>query len=185
MHTVQPLGRFPGLPPSALSAEQVATLDGLVDGRGIIPAPYRFLIASPTVVKHLGALGTELRKTGELSKREMEIVILVTARHLGSSFVQAAHRRIGGEAGLSDAVMTAILAGTTPELPDPRERAAYEITEALHRHTSVPPEQAKAAELQLGLKSIAEIIAFIGNYTVTCYTMRFTDTQAPAPKSGA
>lgn len=185
MHKVPSLGRFPGLEASALSAEQVLTLDELVDGRGMIPAPYRFLIASPKVVQHLGALGTDLRKTGELTRREMEIVILVTAQHLGSSFVKAAHRRLGGLAGLSDDIMDAILEGRVPDLADPRERAAYEVTVALHRDAAVPQEQANAAERVLGLKTIAEIIAFIGNYTVTCYTMRFVDAQAPARPAGS
>jgi 4-carboxymuconolactone decarboxylase len=174
---IGPLGRFPGIKASALTVEQTKAVEDLVGGRGSVPAPYRFLIASPMVVEHIGTLGTDLRKRGELTDREMEIVILVTAVHLRSEFVKAAHRRAGGKAGLSDEIMDAILGGKIPNLPDERERNIYDITVALHQDVPVSQSNAEKAEKALGLKIVSEIIAFIGNYTITCYVMRFVDAR--------
>lgn len=178
MADVHGLGRFPGLASTSLDDEQRGALARLESGRGNVPAPYRFLIASPLVVDHLGALGTDLRKRGDLTDRELEIVILVTAQHFRTPFVQAAHRRLGRRAGLSEAVIDAILEGRAPALDDERERCAYRLAVALHAEPSVPQALAAEAEHTLGRKMIAEIIALIGNYTATCYTMRFVDAQA-------
>jgi 4-carboxymuconolactone decarboxylase len=174
---IGPLGRFPGIKASALTAEQTKAIEALVGGRGSVPAPYKLLIASPMVVEHVGTLGTDLRKRGEVTDREMEIVILVTAYHLKSAFVMAAHRRAGAKVGLSDEIMDAILSGKVPNLPDERERACYEIAIALHQENPVSQAKAEKAEKVLGLKTVSEISAFIGNYTITCYVMRFVDAK--------
>lgn len=179
MSDVLPLGRFAGMASTALSERQRNALDMLVDGRGTVPAPYRFLIASPLVVEHLGALGTALRKEGELSFRELEIVVLITAGVLQTPFVLAAHREIAVKAGLAEETIEKLIAGAEADLNDPREKMTCDLAKALHRYASVPQGLAKDSEAVLGSRAIAEIIAVIAVYTATCYTMRFVDAQPP------
>lgn len=179
MKDIAPLGRFPGLKASELSPEQVAAIETLVGGRGAVPAPYRFLIASPKVTRDLGQLGIDLRQDAKLTPREREIVILVTATELGSEFVKFAHRRTGVSVGLPDDILDAILAGRTPVLTDDHERTVYKLAISLHRDNPVPQDKAEHFEKMLGNRMVADVIGYIANYTATCFVMRFVDSKPP------
>jgi 4-carboxymuconolactone decarboxylase len=181
---IRSLGRFRGLKAASLSAAQSAVLQRLTSDRGSVPAPYRYLIASPVVVEHVAGLGTQLRQSGELTDRELEIVVLVTARHFRTEFVEAAHRRISRKVGLPDSVIDAILSEVAPTFSDAREARVYELAKALHENPVLSERAAAEAEQSLGAKMIAEVIAVIGLYTVTCYTMRFVAASASEVGAG-
>jgi 4-carboxymuconolactone decarboxylase len=173
MSTIPALGREPPLDPGQLTPEQREVVDELAGARGALPAPYRFLLHSPDVARGIGGLGTRLRESGVLSPREYEMVVLLTARHLGCEFVQRAHERIAPTLGLDPREVRALLEGTF-QASDPREAAVCEVTQALHAHARVPDAIAARARQTLGARGVAEVIGYIGIYTVTCYTMRYT-----------
>lgn len=177
MPDVASVGQFPGFKAAELSAEQVEVLGEIAEGRGAIPTPYRFLIVNPVIALALGNLSIALRTKGHLTPRERELVIVVTAHHFKNAFIQAGHHRMGLEEGLPKAALDAIINDQVPELSDPRERAIYELTFALHNEVPLSKEKAERAEKALGLKSVAEVIAYIGNYAANIYTLRYVDMK--------
>ena len=182
MPDVDPVGRFPGLKAGELSAEQIEVLDQITEGRGRVPVPYRFLIVNPVVARAFGALSIMLRKQGVLTPREREIVTVVTAHHFKNAFIMAGHHRMGMEAGVPKAALDAIINGQVPDLPDARERAVYELAFALHNEAPLSQDKAERAEKALGLKSVAEVIAFMGSFAMNVYTLRYVDMR-PAGKA--
>ena len=181
MPDIPAVGRFPGVKESELSAEQKEALGLIAEGRGAIPTPYRFLIVNPVVARALGTMSIILRTEGHLTPREREILIVVTAHYYKNAFIQTGHYRMGMEEGVPKAVMDAIINDQVPDLPDPRERAVYELTLALLNEAPLSQDKAERAEKALGLKSVAEVIAYMGNYAANVYALRYVAMQ-PAVK---
>src|SRR5258708_39801490 len=110
------MSRLLDLTPDQLSAEQKNIFEQLVAGRGRILGPYRVWIHSPTIASGMEQIGTFLNKRSTLSQREVEMVIIMIARHWQGDYVQAAHVRLGKEIGLSPARGDALVAGSQPPL---------------------------------------------------------------------
>ena len=94
------MSRLLEIPPEKLTAEQKTVFDKLTAGRGRILGPYKVWIHSPTVAAGMEHIGTYLNKRGSLSPREVEIGILVIARHWDADYVRQAHIREGKRVGL-------------------------------------------------------------------------------------
>ena len=105
------MNRILEIPPEKLSPEQTTVFNQLVAGRGRILGPYKIWIHSPTVASGMEHIGTFLNKHSSLSKREVEIGILVIAQHWNADYVRQAHIREGKAAGLTQETIDAILAG--------------------------------------------------------------------------
>jgi 4-carboxymuconolactone decarboxylase len=180
---VERIGRFAGYTLDTLSGEQAASLKRLAQDRGGVPAPHRFLIASPMVVDHIAGLGTAIRRHGDMTLREIELVVLITSAKFGVGFVRETHKAIGVKAGLSAAVMDAVLAGKVPDELPPREKAICELALAVH-HGAVGEELSARMTKMLGNKLIAEVIGLMGVYAVTCYALRFVDAKAEEAGNG-
>ena len=110
------MNRILEIPPEKLSPEQTTVFNQLVAGRGRILGPYKIWIHSPTVASGMEHIGTFLNKRSSLSKREVEIGILVIAQHWDADYVRQAHIREGKAAGLTQETIDAILAGGDPEV---------------------------------------------------------------------
>src|SRR5262249_50891040 len=114
----------------------VQGLDPLADGR-VRDGAHRHLSQQALVAvaargrDGMEHIGTYLNKRSSLSPREVEIGILVIARHWGGDYVLQAHIREGKKQGLTQATIDAILAGADPKLEDPHERAVHGFATAL------------------------------------------------------
>src|SRR4051812_28878407 len=140
------MNRLIDLPPEQLTADQKTVFDKLTAGRGRILGPYKVWIHSPTVAAGMEHIGTYLNKRGSLSAREVEIGILVIARHWDAAYVRQAHIRLGKEVGLSDEIIDAVLNGRDPKLADPHERAVHRFAAALAAGAKLP--DAEFAEIE-------------------------------------
>src|SRR5438874_2913197 len=103
-----PMNRIAEIAPDALTPEQAKVFDQLTAGRGRILTPYKVWIHSPTVASGMEHIGTFLNKRSSLSPREVEIGILVIARHWQGHYVMQAHVREGKKVGLTQKVIDAI-----------------------------------------------------------------------------
>jgi 4-carboxymuconolactone decarboxylase len=167
------------LAPGDLTAEQTTVFDRLTAGRGRILGPYKVWIHSPTVASGMEHIGTYLNKRSTLSTREVEIGILVIARHWQSQYVIQAHIRDGRKAGLSDEIIDAVLAGTDPKLTDPHERAMHGFATALVANKTLSDEEFAAIEQVLGRDGVAEVLVLLGYYTSVAMAMRVHDVPPP------
>src|SRR4051812_15190641 len=99
------MDRILDVSPNELTSEQKTIFERLVAGRGRILGPYRIWIHSPTVASGMEQIGTFLNKRSTLSEREIEMVIIMIAKHWQGDYVQTAHVRMGRKVGLPDAVI--------------------------------------------------------------------------------
>src|SRR5579883_125201 len=175
------MNRLIDIPPEKLTAEQKTVFDNLTAGRGRILGPYKVWIHSPTVAAGMEHIGTHLNKRGTLSTREVEIGILVIAQHWDANYVRQAHIKAGKAAGLSDAIIEAVLAGRDPQLTDPHERAVHRFAAALVAGAKLSDAEFAEIEKALGRAGIAEVLVLLGYYTAVALAMKVHDVPVPAP----
>ena len=176
------MNRLVDLPPEELTAEQKTVFDKLTAGRGRILGPYKVWIHSPTVAAGMEHIGTYHNKRGSLTTREVEIGILVIARHWDAAYVRQAHIKAGKAAGLSDEIIDAVLAGRDPKLADPHERAVHRFAAALVAGAKLGDAEFAEIEAALGRDGIAEVLVLLGYYTSVCLAMKVHEVPIPAPQ---
>ena len=173
------MNRILEIPPEKLTAEQKTVFDQLTAGRGRILGPYKVWIHSPTVAAGMEQIGTFLNKHSSLSKREVEIGILVIAQHWQADYVRQAHIREGKAAGLTQDTIDAILAGTDPKLADPHERAVHAFAKALVSSTKLSDAEFGEIEKALGRDGVAEVLVLLGYYTSVALGMKVHEVPIP------
>ena len=175
------MNRILEIPPEKLSSEQSKVFDQLTAGRGRILGPYKIWIHSPTVASGMERIGTFLNKFSSLSKREVEIGILVIAQHWQGDYVRQAHIREGKAAGLSQETIDAILAGKDPKLADAHERAVHRFAAALVSGAKLSDAEFAEIEQVLGREGIAEVLVLLGYYTSVALAMKVHEVPIPQP----
>ena len=173
------MNRILEIPPDKLTPEQATVFDQLTAGRGRILGPYKVWIHSPTVASGMERIGTFLNKRSSLSKREVEIAILVIAQHWQGDYVRQAHIREGKAAGLAQDTIDAILAGGDPKLTDAHERAVHRFAAALVGGAKLSDQEFAAIEQALGRNGVAEVLVLLGYYTSVALAMKVHDVPIP------
>lgn len=174
------MNRLEDIAPEAMTAAQKTVFEQLVAGRGRILAPYRVWIHSPDVASRMESLGTYLNKRSTLTTREIEIAILVIARHWQSPYVINAHIREGMNVGLTREQVDALCAGHDPKLTDAHEKAVYDFSFETVGGSKLSDQ--RFAELAEALRrdSLAELLVLLGYYTSVALAMKVHDMPSPA-----
>jgi 4-carboxymuconolactone decarboxylase len=175
------MSRLLYIPPEQLTPEQKTVFERLTAGRGRILGPYKIWIHAPTVAEGMERIGTYLNKHSSLSKREVEIAIIMIAQHWDSPYVRAAHIRDGKAAGLTQAQIDALLAGGDPGFTDPHERAMHRFAAAQITRTKLSDAEFADIEAALGRNGIAEVLVLLGYYTSVAMGMRVHEVPVPTP----
>jgi Uncharacterized conserved protein len=173
------MNRIKDIPPAEMTNEQTAVFEQLTAGRGRILTPYKVWIHSPKVASGMEQIGTFLNKKSSLSEREVEIGILVIARHWQAGYVQQAHIRMARDVGVADSAIDAICAGKDPKLTDPHERAVYTFAAALVTGTKLSDAQFGEIEAVLGRAGVAEVLVLLGYYTSVALAMKVHEVPIP------
>jgi 4-carboxymuconolactone decarboxylase len=175
------MNRMLEIPPDKLTPEQTTVFNQLVAGRGRILGPYKVWIHSPTIASGMEQIGTYLNKRGSLSPREVEIGILVIARHWDADYVRQAHIREGKRVGLSQEIIDALVTGDDPKLTDPHERGVYDFAAALVSGAKLSDARFSDIEKVLGRNGIAEMLVLLGYYTSVALAMKVHEVPIPQP----
>lgn len=167
------------IPEDNLTDKQRKVFDDLVAGRGRLLTPYKIWIHSPELAAAMETIGTFLNKKGSLSEREVELTIVIIATRWEGTYVQAAHVKRCLELGYPQAAMDAIKEGETPDLPDPREKAVYDLCQiAMAPGGGSDEVYDRAAEL-LGRDGLAEVLALLGYYSAVAMAMKLHRVPVP------
>ena len=97
---------------------------------GIVGGPFTAYIRLPKLFEAAQGLRESLA-SGPLSAREQQIVNLTVARHWGARYPWFAQARRSLTVGIPQAVIDAINARQTPDLPDARERTCHAVAREL------------------------------------------------------
>ena len=162
-----------------MNVEQARVYDAAKASSGIVGGPYYAYIRLPKLFEACQNLRASLA-AGPLSRREQQIINLVVARHWNARYPWFAQVRGALAVGIEQAVVDAINARKTPNLPDAREKTCYVVASELLANKGLSDETYAAAEKTLGLESLVALVATTGSFSMTCMTAGTFKIDPPA-----
>src|SRR3954462_7662920 len=168
-------------PTDSMTPEQRTVHDRIVSGpRGRIQGPLRAALHNPELADKWQALGALLRYGTSLPPRLSEIAILVTGRACNSPFEWYAHRIEGEKAGIEPAILDALLAQVEPPGMSADDALVWRYAVELNRHKSVSDATYAAALARFGERTVVELTALVGYYTMVAMTLNCHEIPLPA-----
>lgn len=166
--------------PEAMNAEQRRVHDQIVSGaRGRIQGPLRAALHNPELAERWSALGELLRYRTTLPPRLSEIAILVTGRACHSPFEWYAHRKEGERVGLEPPLIEALLAQQVPAGLGEDEALVHQFASELNRWKSVSDATYARALSRFGERTVVELTALVGYYTMVAMTLNAHEIPLP------
>jgi len=166
--------------PEELDAEQRAVYDRIVTGpRGRIQGPLRAALYNAELADRWQALGALLRYRTTLPPRLSELAILVTGRACNSPFEWYAHRIEAEKCGIEPAIIEAILNQQDPPGLSVDDRLIHDYAVELNRYRSVSDRTYRATLQRFGERSVVELTALIGYYTMVAMTLNCHEIPLP------
>ena len=162
-----------------MNAEQARVYDAAKAANGPVGGPYYAYIRLPKLFEAAQGLRACLA-SGPLSRREQQVVNLTVARHWGARYPWFAQVRASLAVGIEQAVIDAINARKTPNLPDARERTCFVVASELLANKGLSDQTYAAAEKTMGLESLVALIAATGAFSTTCMTANTFGIDPPA-----
>ena len=169
--------RLPPIPAHELTDEQQRATAEFSAGRGYPPlGPFCVMLRSPEVMLRAKAMGDYLRYRNRLPKDVSEMVILQTARGWTQSYEWVAHSKFAREAGLDEAIITAIADGRRPIALSEVQAAAYDFTAELQVNKRVSDPTYARAVAAFGEPGVIDLIGVQGYYTMLAMMMNVART---------
>jgi 4-carboxymuconolactone decarboxylase len=178
-HTQPWVERLPMPPAESMTDAQRAAAQALIDGpRKAVFGPFIPLLQSPVLMERIGSLGEYLRFDSAIDARVRELVTCAVARHVGNQFEWVMHAAAAVKAGVrSEAIEALRLGRRAAPLADDEQLALDFALEQLQNNGVSQPTYA-AAETRFGQRTVVELSALVGYFTMVCWVMNVAHTPA-------
>ncbi len=172
---------------SQVAAEHQAKFDAIAASRGRVGGPFQVLLHSPKVAERTAHLGAYLRFESPLPEDLRELATLYMARESNCQYEFAAHAPQAREAGVSEAVIQAIIAGRMPDGLTPEQTTVLNYAQELSRSHRVSDATFQSALSLFGIEGLTEFTALLGYYAMLAFTLNAFDvppvgTPPPLPE---
>ncbi len=173
--------RFKPLTWETMTPAQLQMAESVMSGkRGSMQGPYNVLMRSPALGQLAQQFGAHTRFNSSLPLVLNELAILLVARFWNSQFVWWAHRRIAAEAGLDEALITAIATGQTPQGLSPDVAAVHGFCHELIQTRRVTDAAYAALVGKFGEAGVVDLMGTMSYYTLV--SMSLNVDQYPLPE---
>jgi len=158
--------RFKPLAYDQMTPEQkkMADLVMSVKIQGGTGGPFNVLLRSPALGEAVVRYGEYVRFRSPLPAKLNELAALITTRYWTAQFPWYAHHRAAVQAGLKEAIISAIAEGRRPESMTPDEEAIYNFCTELLKTSEVSDATFRAAKDKLGEAGVVELLGIVGYY---------------------
>jgi 4-carboxymuconolactone decarboxylase len=152
----------------------------LSSGDAGLAGPFNAMLYAPPVGHALQGLGVAIRFHTQLADRVREMAILVVAQAWDSAYERESHELIGRDAGLTEAELEALRAGTDPGFTVKEEQVAYSVVRALTSPgADLDDEEYDTAVNVLGEQGLVELTSLVGYYATLALQLRVFRVPAP------
>lgn len=166
--------------PEDMNADQRRVYDKIVSGRrGKIQGPLRAALHSAELADRWQALGEFLRYNTSLTPRQSELAILVTGRACNSPFEWYAHRKEAEAVGIEQSIIEALLEQRWPDRLSDEDASIVRYASELNRYDSVSDATYAAALAHFGERTVVELTALVGYYTMVAMTLNAHEIPLP------
>jgi 4-carboxymuconolactone decarboxylase len=153
--------RFPPIKYQDMTPAQKAMADRAMAGRGAI-GDFNIVLRSPELADAL-RFGTRTANSA-ISAKQSELAILISARLWTTQFEWAVHHRAAVQAGLSEAIVSAIAEGRRPASLAPDEAAVYNFLRELFDTKQMSDATFAATRSGLSDQGIMDLFGVVGFY---------------------
>jgi 4-carboxymuconolactone decarboxylase len=163
--------RYTPLTPETLTRAQKPVYDAIAAARhGSVPKPFHVFLQSPELADRAQQLGALVRYRTGLPARLSEIAILVTAKHWEAQYEWSVHEGEARKAGVTEEVIRAIASGARPVLAGD-DAVVYDFATSFYTKRDVPDDVFKKAVDAFGQKTVVELAAILGYYSMLAIVM--------------
>ncbi len=162
-----------------MNDEQGRVFDEAKAAGAPVGGPYWAYVRLPRLMRASQEMGNALRET-PLPARERQIAVLTAIRHWNAKYPWAAQARNSLSVGVEQSVIDAINARKEPDLPNPRDRLAYQVAKELVGNKGLSDATYAAAEKAFTLEELIALIAAIGQFSMVCCTANAFDLDPTA-----
>lgn len=168
--------------PAEMSTEQKSVAERIKAsiGRPEIGGPYSAWIHRPELASRILQLSNYFRESSVPPRLRM-LAVLLSIRHWGADFPWSAQVPRALEAGLSQAVVTAIGEGKTPSFGDLDEEAVYQLATELLERRGLSDATYRRALDRVGEGALVELVAAIGHFSTVSLTAVAFDIHPARP----
>lgn len=174
--------RFPVIPPEQMTSRQKEVADAIAGGpRGGLRGPYLALIHHPELADKLQALGEHLRYGAAISPANIEMVVLIVARHMNCQYEWFAHERIArNTTDLADSIIKALQINAVPPEMTGEQATLYRFSKEVIAHGQPTNSTYDEAIKHFGREGVLDIISLVGYYSLIA--MVLNTSQIPLPE---
>jgi len=156
--------RFRPLTSQELTPEQRTMVANTLRNQSSLAGPTNVMLRSPVVGDLAYQMYTELRTHSPLPRKLHEFAVMMVAREWTVQFQWYIHSRAAVQAGLSQSVADAVMAGKHPTGMKPDEEAIYNFCDELLRLKQVSDGSYKAAVDQIGEHGVVDLMGVMGYF---------------------
>ena len=174
------MSRIPPVTRQRVKPELRAVFDQVSSGPGGVgTGPMSVLKNSPEMARRAIPLFEYVRNESSVPPKLRELAMIVTARAMDCPYIWNIHAGLGRQAGLSDAMVTA-LRDKRPLPPLPADEAAvYAYTTQLFQAHRVKQDTFQAVLQLVGAQGLVELNTLIGYYTMLAFNANSVELQLP------
>lgn len=166
-----------------LPAEAQILYDRLNDPEGKslvgLSGPGGVRLHSPKLAIAATAMNSYLRFEADLTPREREVAILVTARSQDCAFEWIAHERAGRKEGVPEETIACIRDKQPTSEIDPEDAVIVDLGRQVFVDRKVSPEVYAAALDRFGPERLVDLVSLMGHYAATAALLTTFDLQLP------
>lgn len=164
-----------------MDAEERASRELVMQGRGMVPGPFKIFIRNHKLLKALFPMAQHYQAGSSLSKAEIEVAVLLTTSKWMAAYATSEHEWLAQHfGGLPIDVIEALVTGRDVSLEDPRQKVVYDLTRTLLAPRIVATNLYERAMDLLGDTGLTDLIAIIGYFTTVSMTLCAYDVPSHA-----
>jgi 4-carboxymuconolactone decarboxylase len=160
------MARIPAVTRESLSPEDQKHFDYVAGSRGEVRGPFLILLNSPDVAERIAHVGTYIRFENTLKPALRELAILTVARTWNCQYEWTAHQPLAEGEGARPEAIAAIRDKTAPAGLEEDEAMVFNYVSALVGKGRVPDDVFQNAADKLGTRSITDLTATAGYYSM-------------------
>jgi 4-carboxymuconolactone decarboxylase len=172
--------RFAPLSYPSMTPAQKKMFENLISGeRRGAAGPFNVLLRSPDMGDLAQQFGASMRFHSSMPRKLNEFAIIITARHWTSHYEWYAHRRAARDAGLNEAIITAVATGKRPAGMDADEEVVYTFCTEMLTTKQVSDKTFQVTKNKFGERGVVDLIGVMGYYQLV--SMLLNADQYPLP----
>ena len=179
------MARVPVAQRDTMTPEGQEAWDEIESSRGGVARNYAAILNNPQAAKYMATLGGYARFETPLDPRVKALAVLTAAREASGHYVWTVNQRSAKEAGIDDAVISAIHEYRAPAGLDSKDAAVVQFVLELLRQHRVSDSTFEGLRSRIGDAGVIDVLVVVAYYHGLAHTLQALDVELPEGVSSA